>query len=90
MGARRTGRLGRGPVTSIDVGYKRAITTILDSNITTLIAAVLLFVFGTGPVSGFAVTLMIGIATSMFTAIMVTRLVVVAWLRQTRPQALPI
>ncbi len=83
-------RLGRGPVTSIDVGYKRAITTILDSNITTLIAAVLLFVFGTGPVSGFAVTLMIGIATSMFTAIMVTRLVLVAWLRQTRPQALPI
>ncbi|MDJ0610499.1 MAG: protein translocase subunit SecD [Kiloniellales bacterium] len=82
--------LGRGPVTAIDAGYRRAITTILDSNFTTLIAAVLLFYFGSGPVKGFAVTLSIGIITSMFSAIMVTRLILVAWLRKTRPQALPI
>ncbi len=82
--------LGRGPVTAIDAGYRRAITTILDSNFTTLIAAVLLFYFGSGPVKGFAVTLSIGILTSMFSAIMVTRLLLVAWLRKARPQALPI
>jgi preprotein translocase subunit SecD len=83
-------RIGRGPVTAIDVGYRRAITTILDSNLTTLIAAVLLFYFGSGPVKGFAVTLSLGIMTSMFTAIMVTRLLLVTWLRRVRPQALPI
>ncbi len=83
-------RLGRGPVTAIDVGYRRAMTTIVDSNLTTLIAAVLLFFFGTGPVKGFAVTLMFGIITSLFTAIMVTRLIIVAWLRRRRPQTLPI
>ena len=55
-----------------------------------LIAAVLLFQFGTGPVKGFAVTLAIGLVTSMFTAIMLTRLFVVTWLRQRRPQALPV
>jgi protein-export membrane protein SecD len=82
--------LGRGPVTAIDVGYRRAITTILDSNLTTLIAALLLFYFGSGPVKGFAVTLSVGILTSMFTAIMVTRLMLVAWLRRLRPQTLPI
>jgi len=79
---------GRGPVTAIDTGYKRAITTIIDSNVTTLIAALLLLVFGTGPVRGFAVTLSLGIVTSMFTAIMLTRLLMVTWLRRKRPQAL--
>ena len=83
-------RVGRGPVMAIDVGYQRAITTILDSNLTTLIAAVLLFYFGSGPVKGFAVTLSLGIMTSMFTAIMVTRLLLVTWLRRARPQTLPI
>jgi preprotein translocase subunit SecD len=83
-------RLGRGPVTAIDVGYRRAMTTIIDSNLTTLIAAVLSFFFGTGPVKGFAVTLTFGIITSLFTAIMVTRLIIVAWLRRRRPQTLPI
>jgi protein-export membrane protein SecD len=83
-------RLGRGPVTAIDVGYRRAMTTIVDSNLTTLIAAVLLFFFGTGPVKGFAVTLTFGIISSLFTAIMVTRLIIVAWLRRRRPQTLPI
>ena len=63
-------------------------TTIVDSNLTTLIAGVLLYMFGSGTVKGFAVTLTIGLATSMFTAIMVTRLMVVWWLRKKRPQAL--
>lgn len=83
-------RAGRGPVSAIDAGYRRALTTIIDANVTTLIAAVLLFQFGTGPVKGFAVTLAIGLVTSMFTAIMLTRLFVVTWLRQRRPQALPV
>ncbi len=83
-------RAGRGPVTAIDAGYKRALVTIIDSNLTTLIAAVLLFVFGSGPIKGFAVTLTIGLITSMITAIMVTRFMVVTWLRRRRPQTLPI
>lgn len=87
---REEARLGRGPVTAIDTGYRRALTTILDSNLTTLIAAFLLFYFGTGPVKGFAVTLSIGIITSLFTAFMVTRLLLVFWLRRRRPKALPV
>ena len=65
--------LGKTPRVAIDAGYGKAVTTILDANITTLIAAVFLFQFGTGPVKGFAVTLFIGITASMFTAIVVTR-----------------
>ena len=83
-------RAGRTPISAIDSGYSRAMMTIIDANVTTLIAAILLYVFGSGPVRGFAVTLSIGIVSSMFTAIMVTRLLVVAWLRRTRPQTLPI
>ena len=83
-------RAGRTPISAIDAGYSRALTTIVDANVTTLIAAVLLYAFGSGPVRGFAVTLAVGIATSMFTAIMLTRLLVVAWLRRTRPQELPV
>lgn len=83
-------RNGRTPIAAIDAGYSRALTTIIDSNLTTLIAALLLFMFGSGPVRGFAVTLSIGIMASMFTAIMVTRLMVVTWLRQNRPKAIPI
>lgn len=83
-------RNGRTPISAIDAGYRRALTTIIDSNLTTLIAAILLFQFGTGPIKGFAVTLSIGIITSMFTALMLTRLFVVVWLRRRRPQTLPI
>ena len=83
-------RLGRGPVSAIDAGYSRALTTIIDANVTTLIAAALLFIFGSGPIKGFAVTLGIGILTSMFTAIMMTRLLVVLWLRRTNPKKLPL
>jgi len=83
-------RAGRSPLNAVDAGYKRALTTIIDANLTTLIAAALLFMFGSGPVKGFAVTLMIGIVTSMFTAIMLTRLMVATWLRRRRPAELPI
>jgi preprotein translocase subunit SecD len=83
-------RAGRTPISAVDAGYGRALTTIIDANITTFIAAALLFFFGSGPIKGFAVTLMIGLATSMFTAIWLTRLMVVTWLRKRRPQRLPI
>ena len=68
-------KAGKTPRLAIDVGYDRALTTILDSNITTLVAAVFLFQFGTGPIKGFAVTLTLGILVSMFTAIFVTKMV---------------
>lgn len=83
-------RLGRSPIPAIDAGYKHALSAIIDANMTTLIAAILLFIFGSGPVKGFAVTLTIGILTSIFSAIMITRLIVVAWLRATKPKALPL
>jgi preprotein translocase subunit SecD len=83
-------RGGRTPISAIDAGYSRAFTTIVDANLTTLIAALLLYAFGSGPVRGFAVTLSIGIVTSMFTAIMLTRLLVIIWLRRTKPSSLPL
>lgn len=83
-------RAGRSPISAIDSGYSRAMSTIVDSNLTTLIAALILFSFGTGPIKGFAVTLGIGIMTSFFTAIMVTRLLVVTWLKSTKPKTVPI
>lgn len=83
-------RAGRTPISAVDAGYSRAFGTIIDSNVTTLIAALLLYIFGSGPVRGFAVTLSIGIVVSMFTAIMLTRLLVVVWLRRRRTQPLPV
>ena len=83
-------RAGKTPFAAIEAGYKRALTTIIDSNVTTFIAALLLFSFGSGPVKGFAVTLSFGIASSMFTAIFLTRLLTITWLRQRRPATLPI
>jgi preprotein translocase subunit SecD len=77
---------GRSVIPSIDIGYRRAFVTIIDSNLTTLIATICLYIFGTGPVRGFAVTLVIGIVGSIFTAVMLTRLMMVVWLRRTRPQ----
>ena len=64
---------GSTPLASIELGYKKAFSTIADANITTLIASIILFMFGTGPIKGFAVTLSIGVISSMFTAIVVTR-----------------
>ncbi len=82
---------GKNPINAIESGYSRALGTIMDANITTLIAAMILFFLGSGPVRGFAVTLGVGIVTSVFTAFTVTRLMVVLWLkRNARPTDIPL
>ncbi len=83
-------RAGRSAIQAIDLGFKRALNTILDANITTLIAAIVLFQFGSGPIKGFAVTLGIGILTTLFTAFLITRLMVATWVRRRRPTAITI
>ncbi len=81
----------KNPIIAIDTGYNRALGTILDANITTLLAAVILFQLGSGPIRGFAVTLAIGIVTSVFTAFVLTRYMVALWVRrQGKPEALPL
>lgn len=79
---------GRSPATAIQAGYERALSAILDANITTFIAASILYMVGSGPVKGFAVTLAIGILTSVFTAFVVTRWLTVLYLRTFRPKRL--
>ncbi len=81
-------RAGRTPANAIEAGYLRARTTILDANITTFIAAFVLFFLGSGPVQGFAVTLAIGILTSVFTAFVVSRALVAWWFARSRPKTL--
>jgi len=81
-------RNGSSVINSIDSGYKRALSTILDANITTLIAASILFFMGSGPVKGFSVTLAIGIFTSVFTAFTVTRLMVAIYVSRVKPKEL--
>jgi protein-export membrane protein SecD len=81
-------RNGRSMLGSIDTGFRRAMATIIDANATHLIASLILFELGSGPVRGFAVTLGVGIITSFFTAVMVTRLIVVAWLHIRKPKKL--
>jgi preprotein translocase subunit SecD len=81
---------GRRAIAAVDAGYSRAIGTVIDSNLTTLIAAIILFSFGTGPIKGFAVTLGIGIVASFFSAIMVTRLMVLAWFKRSNATVLPL
>jgi preprotein translocase subunit SecD len=83
-------RGGRSAISAIDAGFTRALATILDSNITTFIAAAVLFMIGTGPVRGFAVTLGIGIITTVFTAFTMTRLIVAWWVQWKRPKIVPI
>ncbi len=83
-------RAGKSPIAAVDSGYSRALIAIIDSNVTTLIAVLVLFWLGSGPVRGFAVTLTIGILASMFTAVTVTRMMVAAWLRWRRPKELPL
>jgi preprotein translocase subunit SecD len=83
-------RLGRSAVSAIDSGFQRAFGTIMDANVTTLIAAAVLFQMGSGPVRGFAVTLTVGIITTVFTAITFTRLLIATWVRRRRPTAIPI
>ena len=81
-------RTGRSIFNSIDLGYKFAIKTILDANFTTLIAALLLYNYGSGPIKGFAVTLSIGIVTSMFTALVLTKLIITFWVLKLKPNRL--
>lgn len=80
----------KGPARAIALGYEKALSAILDANITTFITAVILFAMGSGPVRGFAITLGIGIITSVFTAIFVTRLIVVIWYERRRPKTIEI
>ena len=81
---------GRSPLNAIETGFKMALGTILDANITTLIAAVILFGMGSGPVRGFAVTLGIGILSTVFTAYTVTRLIIAWWVKVRRPKTVPL
>ena len=81
---------GRSPMSAVDAGFSRAMATIIDANLTTLIAAIILYSFGTGPIKGFSVTLAIGIATSFFSAIMITRLLVIRYLKTKKPSELRI
>jgi preprotein translocase subunit SecD len=83
-------RNGRGMLAAIDQGFRRARNTIIDANMTHLIAALILFELGSGPVRGFAVALGFGIVTSFFTSVSVTRLIVVTWLNIAKPRALKI
>ena len=82
-------RLGRSLVQSLDSGFSKALATIVDANFTTFIAAVILFYLGSGPVRGFAVTLAIGIVTTVFTAFTLTRWLIAVWLKRTKPKELP-
>jgi preprotein translocase subunit SecD len=81
---------GRTPMAAADVGYKRALTSIIDANVTTMIAALILYYVGAGPVKGFAWTLAVGVVTSVFTAVIVTQVLIGWWFKVARPKALPI
>ncbi len=81
---------GRSPLNAMEMGFRRAFATIIDSNMTTLLSHIMLFVWGSGPVRGFAVTITVGIITTMFTATMFARLLMVRWYVRTKPQALPV
>ncbi len=83
-------RLGQRPLAAMETGFKRAYGTIIDSNATTLLAHVMLFIFGTGPVRGFAVTITLGIISTLFTATLVARLLMARWYVAIRPAALPV
>jgi len=83
-------KTAKGPARAIELGYEKALSAIIDANITTFITAVILFTMGSGPVRGFSVTLGLGIITSVFTAIFVTRLLVVMWFERRRPKTIEV
>lgn len=83
-------RAGRSVAMAMDAGFARAMSTIIDANLTTLLAALMMFQFGAGPVKGFAWTLSIGVITSVFTAVLITQVLLAWWFRATRPKILPI
>ena len=82
--------LGRPPISALTAGYERAMSAIIDANLTTLIAGILMFGFGSGPIKGFATTLSLGLLTSMFSSTIFTRMVLGLWLRWRRPRELVI
>ena len=81
-------RHAKTPGRAVEIGYERALSAIIDANLTTLITAIILFYMGTGPVKGFAVTLAIGVITSVFSAIYITRFIIEVWLNRTRPKTI--
>ena len=83
-------KTSKGPARAIELGYEKALSAILDANITTFITAVILFAMGSGPVRGFAITLGLGIITSVFTAIFLTRLFIVIWFERKRPKKIEV
>ncbi|MEM1073462.1 MAG: protein translocase subunit SecD [Pseudomonadota bacterium] len=83
-------KTSKGPARAIELGYEKALSAILDANITTFITAVILFAMGSGPVRGFAITLGLGILTSVFTAIFVTRLMIIIWFERKRPKKIEV
>ncbi len=83
-------KTAKGPARAIELGYERALSAIIDANVTTFVTAAILFLVGSGPVQGFAVTLGIGILTSVFTAFFVTRLLVVMWFERRRPRTIEV
>jgi len=83
-------RKGKAALSALDTGYNKAFSTIIDANVTTFIAALILFQFGSGPIKGFAVTLAIGIVTSMFTAVSMSRMIISFWAVRKRPTTLKI
>jgi protein-export membrane protein SecD len=87
---REESHLGRSVISSLDAGFRRAFATIIDSNVTMFVAAVILYLFGSGPVRGFAVSLGLGILTSVVTAVTMTRMMIALWYRYQRPTKLPI
>lgn len=80
----------KGPARAIELGYEKAMSAIIDANVTTVISALILFFLGSGPVKGFAVTLLVGLGTSVFTAIWVTRLIIVTWFAAKRPKTITV
>ncbi|MGR3490762.1 MAG: protein translocase subunit SecD [Shimia sp.] len=83
-------KTAKGPARAIELGYEKALSAIIDANITTFITAVILYVMGSGPVRGFSITLGLGIMTSVFTAIFVTRVLVIMWFERKRPKTIEV
>ena len=83
-------RAGRSVISAMDAGFSRAMSTIIDANVTTLLAAIIMFMFGSGSVKGFAWTLSIGVVTSVFSAVLITQVLLAWWFRVARPKTLPI
>ena len=83
-------RAGRSVIASMDAGFNKAMGTIIDANLTTLVAAMIMFIFGAGPVRGFAWTLTIGVFTSVFSSVLVAQILLAYWLKFAKPKSLPI